>query len=180
MNFWSKWLDLSLQKLKPFIPTYVKDGNQVLSKIGSLKLPPYALLVVTDSNYMYSNIDADHAIIVITWWLKDLLEKKELPANFPLDAVLSDMTTVMGNNIFEFGDCYFLKLLGTAMCTSVAVMWVTLYYAYHEVHMIIPKHGHHLLYFKRFIDDILGIWTGNLTSHWDSFSKDIDDFGVLT
>ena len=129
MHFGSKWLDFWLQILKPFISTYVKDGNQVLNEIGSLNLPPHALLFVTDANYMYSNIDADHAIIVITWWLKDLLDKKELPPNFPLDAVLSDMTTIMGNNIFEFGDCYFLKLLGTAMCTSVAVMWVTLYYA---------------------------------------------------
>ena len=90
------------------------------------------------------------------------------------------MTTIMRNNIFEFGDCYFLQLLGTAMGTSAAVIWSTLYYACHEVHIILPKHGHHLLYFKRFIDDVFVIWTGNATTHWNSFSKDIDDFGVLT
>ena len=62
----------------------------------------------------------------------------------------------MQNNIFEFGDCYLIQLLGTAMGTSAAVMWATLYYAYHEVHTIIPKNGQNLLYFKRFIDDIFG------------------------
>ena len=99
------------------------------------------------------------------------LKKNDLPVNFPLHAVLEAMTIVMQNNIFEFGDCYFIQLLGTAaMGTSAAVMWATLYYAYHEVHTIIPKNGHNLLYFKRFIDDIFDIWTGNLTSDWDSFS----------
>ena len=72
MNFWSKWLDLWFQTLKPFIPTYVKDGNQVLDKVKHLKLPPHALLFVTDANSMYNNIDTNHAIRVITWWLKDL------------------------------------------------------------------------------------------------------------
>ena len=66
------------------------------------------------------------------------------------------------------------------MGTSAAVMWSTLYYTYHKVHTIILKNGHNLLYFNRFIDDIFRIWTENLTSDWDSFSEDIDSFGVLT
>jgi hypothetical protein len=70
---------------------------------------------------------------------------------FPLEAVISEMTTIMRNNIFEFGDCYFLQLLGTAMGTSAAVMWATIYYTYHEVHTIIPNHGSSLLYYRRFI-----------------------------
>ena len=52
--------------LKPFIPNYVKDRNQVLDEIKHLKLPPHALLFVTDENSMYNNIDADHVIRVIT------------------------------------------------------------------------------------------------------------------
>ena len=70
--------------------------------------------------------------------------------------------------------------MGKVRGTSSAVMWATLYYAYHEVHTIIPKNGQNLLFFKRFSDDIFGTWTGNLTSDWDSFSEDIDNFGVLT
>jgi hypothetical protein len=106
---------------------------------------------------MYNNIDTEHAILVITWWLKDLDSKNLLPENFPLEAVIEAMTIIMRNNIFEWGDMFFLQLLGTAMGTSSAVMWATLYYAYHEVHTLIPKHGHNLLYFKRFIDDIFGV-----------------------
>ena len=147
MNCWSKWLDHWLQQLKQFIPSFVKDGDQVLREILNRHLPAHALLFVTDANSMYNNIDTDHAILVITWWLKDLAEKGELPPNFPLDAVLSAMVTIMRNKIFEFGGCYFLQLLGTAMGTLTEVMWATLYYAYHEVHTIISNHGNNLLYY---------------------------------
>jgi len=35
-------------------------------------------------------------------------------------------------------------------------------------------------YYKRFIDDIFGIWIGNTTNEWSSFCDDINNFGVLT
>jgi hypothetical protein len=96
-----------------------------------------------------------------------------------LDAVLSDMVIIMKNNIFEWGDLCFLQLLGTAMGTFVAVMWATLYYAYHGVHTILPRHGTSLLYLKRFIDDIFGISVGNDTTDWTVFCNDIDNIEVL-
>ena len=129
MNAWSKWLDYQLQKLKPLIPSYVKDYQQVLRETKRLRLPLHARLFAADANSMYNNIFTDHAIEVISWWLNDMHEKDKLPYNFPLDAVLSAMVTIMRNNIFKWGDLYFLQLLGTAMGTSAAVMWATLYYA---------------------------------------------------
>jgi hypothetical protein len=81
---------------------------------------------------MYNNIDTDHTIKVITWWLRYLDDRNLLPPFFPLDAVLEAMVIIMKNNIFEFGDCYFLQLLGAAMGTSATVMWATVYFAFHE------------------------------------------------
>ena len=127
---------------------------------------------------MYNNIDTDHAITVITWWIEDLDNRGLLPLGFPIEAVLSAMRFIMKNNLFEFGDLFLLQLLGTAMGTSAAVMWATLYFAYHEVHTILPKYGHLLLYFKRYIDDIFGIWIGN-ELEWSSFANDINNFGML-
>ena len=77
MNYWSKWLDYWLQQLKPSIPIYVKNGDQVLDEIEKLNLTRFALLFVTDAISMYNNIDTEHAITVITWWIKDF-ESKEI------------------------------------------------------------------------------------------------------
>ena len=178
INDVSKWLDYWLQKLKCHVPTYIKDSQQVLNEIANLNIPPGASLFTTDANAMYNNIDTDHAIQVLTWWLDDLNSRGRLPLFFPLDAVREAMVLVMRNNIFEFGDICFLQLLGTAMGTSAAVMWATLYYAYHEVHTILPKYGDCLPYFKRFIDDIFGVWTGT-AQQWSDFCTDIDNFGQL-
>ena len=157
MNDWSKWLDYWLQKLKPEIPTFIKDWQQVLDEIKLLQLPSNAKLFTADANSMYNNIDTEHAFRVINWWLNNLNHNKKLPPDFLLEAVTYAMKTIMRNNIFEWGDQFFLQRLGTAMGTSSAVMWATLYYAYHKVHTLLPKHGNNVLYCKRFIDDIFGI-----------------------
>ena len=38
MNDWNRWLDIQLQKCKPFIPTYIRDGQQVLDELKPLVL----------------------------------------------------------------------------------------------------------------------------------------------
>ena len=131
MNAWRKLSDYRLQKLKPSVPTTVKDSQQVLDKTASLTLPPGAKLFAADANSMYNNVDTDHAIKLITWWLRDLHTKNELLENFPLDAVLSAIVAIMQNNIFVCGNVCFLQLLATAMGTSSVVMRATpaLYYA---------------------------------------------------
>ena len=108
MNYWSMWLDYWFQKLKPSIPSYLKNGDQQLEEVLPLYIPSWAYLVVTDVTAIYNNIDTKHAITVITWRLNDLHDRGLLPEEFPLDAVLSVIVTIMKNNIFEFGDLYYL------------------------------------------------------------------------
>ena len=66
----------------------------------------------------------------------------------------------MENNIFEFGDMYFKQLTGTAMGTSAACLWATIYFAIHE-DFLLEKYKDDILLYKRFIDDMFGIWIGS-------------------
>ena len=177
MNHLSRWLDYWLQKLKPFIPTYLRDSKHILTLLAELgPLPPNAKLFTADANSMYTNIDTDHAIEVINAWLDSL----DLPQGYPLEAVKEAMEMVMRNNIFEWGNMLFLQLLGTAMGTSAACMWATIYFAVHESGLLIPKYNNQLLLFRRFIDDIFGIWIGNDNASWEEFKSDTNNFGILT
>ena len=74
MNDWSKWLDYQLQKLKPFVKTYLKDSQQVTDELKTIPtpLPLNAQLFTADANSMYDNIDTEHAIKVISWFLYKL------------------------------------------------------------------------------------------------------------
>ena len=100
------------------MPSFLKDGNKLLHLLHQLgPLPPGALLFTADAVSMYTNIHTDHDIAVIGEWLDSLELSQTLPANFPIGAVKNAMILVMRNNIFEWGDMYFLQLLGTAMGT---------------------------------------------------------------
>ena len=117
-------------------------------------LPPDTTLTTADAVSMYSNIDPDHGITTIAAWLK--LHKKELPIHFPVEAVIEGLCLVMSNNVFQFGDTHWLQKSGTAMGTSVACMYATIYFSYHEETQIIPpSHNHNLLLYQRYINDAL-------------------------
>eukprot|EP00804_Cyclotella_cryptica_P019064 CCRYP_014483-RA/>CCRYP_014483-RA protein AED:0.27 eAED:0.27 QI:0/-1/0/1/-1/0/1/0/90 len=79
---------------------------------------------------MYSNICLDHAMQVMKHWLE---QTYRAPITRPLNhAILQGLELVMHCNIMKFGDSFFLQLIGTAMGTSVAVLFVNLYFGWHE------------------------------------------------
>ena len=188
MNCWSKWLSYWLFKLTPLLPTYVRDTSHIVQELRAIRdLPPNAFVFTADAISMYNNIDTNHAIDVITTWLDELSTHANFPTDFPMKAIKEAMAIIMSNNHFEFGDLNFLQLLGTAMGTSAAVMWATIYYAYHEVKCLLPKYGRFLYKrrLRRFIDDQFGIWICNECScpaschHWKEFVQDMNSFGLL-
>ena len=95
---------------------------------------------------MYKSINTNHDITVIAWRLRDIYKGEPLPEGIALDAVIPAIVTIMKNNFFEFGDLYFLQLLGTVMGISAAEIWADFYCAYHEVHTLFPRHESHLIY----------------------------------
>jgi hypothetical protein len=74
----------------------------------------------------------------------------------------------MSENIFQFDDLFFHQEEGTAMGTSSAVLYATIYYGRHEKTTLIPRLGACFQYFKRFVDDIFGIWIGT-SAKWENF-----------
>ena len=180
MNCLSKWLNYQLQKLKRFVPSYLKDSGELLKDLQALgRLPPTARLFTADANSMYTCIDTEHAIAVISNWIDGLPLTEENGLNdFPIDAVKSAMGLVMRNNLFEWGDLYFLQLTGTAMGTSAACMWATIYFAIRE-EFLLGKYSSELLLYKRFIDDMFAIWLGS-NERWIEFKADTNNFGILT
>ena len=55
--------------------------------------------------------------------------------------VLRATELVMFNNVFQFDDTYWLQLTGTAMGTSLACIYATMYYSYHEETRILPVYA---------------------------------------
>jgi hypothetical protein len=76
--------------------------------------------------------------------------------------ILAATKLIMTCNVFQFDDTYWLQLSGTAMGTSLACMYATIYYAYHEETSLLPTFhnvpNNPLLHYSRLIDDTFQIW----------------------
>jgi hypothetical protein len=178
----SKWLDYQLSRAVTLCPSHTKDSNQILDDLARLgRLPPNAKLFTSDAVSMYTNIDTDHGLQTITKWLD--LHENALPAAFPTETVISLLARVMKYNVFQLDDCWFQQTNGTAMGTSVACVYATIYYSYHEETCLLPKYGTDpILFYRRFIDDVLSIWLVppmDGAALWNNFTSDMDQFGSL-
>ncbi len=162
------------------LPWCVKDSDSFMHEVIKLHLPPNARLVTFDAQSMYSNICSKHALPVMKHWLESTYTS---PVTRPLiQAILQGLELVMQHNIMNFGDSYFLQLIGTAMGTSVAVVYANLYFGWHEKETLLPKYRERLkrIYFHaRFIDDVFFIWTGDTDAIWTELIHDYNSFGIL-
>ena len=77
---------------------------------------------------------------------------------YVLPVVLMDaLRLLMTNKVFQFGDTYWLKKLETAMAAPPAPPWATIFFGVHE-ESVLTQFGDMLQLYRRFIDDVLGIW----------------------
>lgn len=176
------WVDRHLQTLSVQQPSSFKNSFELRQMLLQLHLPVTAKLFTADAVSMYTNIPTNIALSTITRMLYSYQRRSD--STYPADAVIAGLRLVMRNNVFTIGDCTFRQLNGTAMGTPPAPPYATLYYAAHEVGLL-QRWSHRLLLYKRFIDDVFGIWitdpdpTTN-AAEWTAFQTDMNSAQGLT
>jgi hypothetical protein len=87
------WLKTIVGKL---LPTYIKDAEHLMRSLRETfpnGLPPGAKLFSVDAVGMYSNIDTDHGVEVMTRWLTQYAA--ELPPSMPVEFILAALAEIM-------------------------------------------------------------------------------------
>ena len=168
------WVDDKLQIAAKQQRSYFKSSFDLKRELLSLNLPANASLFTADAQSMYTNIPTDRAIHFIAKHLR----QTEYPG-IPTKALIEALTIVMKNNIFTFGDTTWQQKTGTAMGTPPAPPWATLYFALCE-EIFLPLFGGNLLLYRRFIDDILGIWLADADpvtdlANWTKFQEAVNN-----
>jgi hypothetical protein len=180
-EIFSKWVDHHLKTVVgSFLPTHMKDSielQQSLMDAFPNGLPPNAKSFSVDAVGMHANIDTSHGLQVISDWLS--LYKDDLPADFPSDMVNASLKLIMTDNILQFGDTFWRQLRGTAMGTSTAVNYANLYVGLLEVTTLLKKFRKELLFYRRFIDDGIGVWLSEDPLAWSSFLDCLNSWGSL-
>jgi hypothetical protein len=160
MEIASKWLDNQLQRVVHLCPCYLRDSWQLIEELKGLgPLPADAKLITADAVSMYSNIHTDHGVRSVRAWLIRHSHDDEFPTDLrPLtviDKICELLKLVMTTNVFDLDDTTWLQLTGTAMGTSAACVYATIYYSEHEELAILNTEHNDLgiIFYRRFIDD---------------------------
>jgi len=97
-----------MKELLPFLQSYIKGSFAVIKELKQLHIPNEARLFSTDASSMYTtNIDMSLSIKALMDFIN--LYKERLSSNFPKNSFIWILTTVMENNIFSFGDTFWLQ-----------------------------------------------------------------------
>jgi hypothetical protein len=176
----SIWIDHKMKDLLHLVSSYLKNSSCLIQELKHLHIPEGAKIFTADAKSMYTNIDTDTGIAAIQDFLE--MNNERLPLNFPKKLFLQILEVIMKNNIFSFADSYWLQTSGTAMGTPAACTYATVTYGQFENTVILPNFQTNLLYYRRYIDDVFGIWlppTENQLSTWSDFKTTMNSWGNL-
>lgn len=134
----SKFLDFHLQEIARKCPSYIPSSDTVREDLKSIHPKRDVIFFTADAKSMYTMIDTEHALEVISLYLREF---SNLSNDF-INILIEGLGIVMRSNVFKFGSLFFLQLDGRAMGTPVACVYATIYFAYHERKFLIPKWGH--------------------------------------
>lgn len=172
------WVQEQLQAVATKMPAFFKSSYILKEMLSPLEIPPGAVMFTADCTSMYTNINTEVALELIGNYLRENEELLECDVDVLIDA----LKLVMNNMIFQFGDLFYRQTTGTAMGVPPAVDWANIYYGLHEMKFLEDSIVKPRLYsYKRFVDDIHGIWIPHEDPetderHWAHFVQLVNDF----
>ena len=175
------WVDRKLQEVAQRTVSYFKNTLELKKELLDLNLPRNARLFTVNAVSMYTNIPTHTALNLIGKYLNQYQRKHE----YPKDVIRAGLRLVMTMNIFTFGDLTLKQLNGTAMGTPPpAPPYATIYYGLHE-EKFLPPYAQRVIFYRRFIDDVIGIWCPHNNHEqdaleWDNFKNKMNAFPGLT
>ena len=176
------WVDRKLQEVAQNTISYFKNTLELKKQLLKLNLPTNARLFTANAVSMYTNIPTHTALNLIGKHLAQYQRKHN--NKYPKDAVRAGLRLIMTMNIFTFGDLTLKHLNGTAMGAPPAPPYATIYYGIHE-EKFLPHHAQRVIFYRRFIDDVIGKWCPNKNHErdaldWNEFKDKMNAFPGLT
>ena len=108
---------------------------------------------ISDATSMYINIKTGAALHRTGQFALENRDHLTVPPAVLMDA----LRLLMTNNVFQFGDTFWLQKVGTAMGAPPEPPWTTIFFGIHK-ETVIARFSTRLQLYRCFIDDVLGIW----------------------
>ena len=158
----SQLVDLHLKQFVSKVESYIRDSGHLINILQKTKIPTNSILATIDVKALYLNIPHEEGIQAVKKRLYyNNRESDDIPIPF---GTMSDLLhIVLTKNYFQFADCMYHQVQGTAMGTKMAPSYANLFMAELEEKLLRHSTTDPILW-KRYIDDILCIWPGSQQS----------------
>ena len=176
-----KWITEMLLPVASAQKSFFQDSFELKELLDAIIVPSNGLLFTSDATSMYTNIQTEPALQVISAYLRSMEDVKF--DHYDADALIDALEIVFRNNYFKLGDTFWQQQSGTGMGISPAPPWATIFYALHE-ETLMAKWSKNLAFYKRFIDDVIGIWLADPDPAvnerlWGEFQADMNQWHGL-
>ena len=154
----AEYLDSHINPLSHRHASYIKDTYDFVEKVGLISVSADAFLFSIDINSLYTNIDTTLGLQAIR------AAFNKFPVVGRPDAFILELLKMsLDRNDFEFNNKYYLQIHGTAMGKKFAPAYANLYMCGWEESAFV-KCRHLPSLYLRYLDDIFGIWEGDMES----------------
>ena len=158
----SQLVDLHLKPFVPKIESYIRDSGHLINILQETIIPTNSILATIDVKALYLNIPHEEGIRAVKNRLYyNNKESDQVP--IPYGTMSDLLNIVLTKNFFQFADCMYHQVQGTAMGTKMAPSYANLFMAELEEKLLKYSPIDPILW-KRYIDDILCIWPGSQQS----------------
>ena len=181
-------ITFATKSLLPEIPGSIIYSTTLLNVIEKLERPNAdTILFSADVSALYPSISTNEGIdACVEYYYSKFNQLKEyhfqnnwLPPPKPT-TFRKILTIILSRNIFHFqNSTYYRQLKGTAMGASISVFFANTF-MYKRTRYLIEAPPRGLIMFKRYIDDIVGVFTGNIDEIESMFTHAVDEHIQLT
>ncbi|XP_040212329.1 uncharacterized protein LOC120943214 [Rana temporaria] len=154
-----QYLDVFLQPLVCRLPAYLRDTKQIIQILDTIPCTPNTILVTADVGSLYTIIDHEAALTSVRW----ALESSDLSYDH-VQFLLDCLKFCLLRNYFWFNKEFFLQQCGVAMGARFAPSVANLFMAHWERDVVFQDRPHQLRCYRRYIDDLIMVWEGDLPS----------------
>ncbi|XP_075462923.1 uncharacterized protein LOC142498600 [Ascaphus truei] len=158
----SKYIDQYLQPFVKNLPSFLLDSGDLIRKLKNVKWNPQFIWVTMDVTSLYSVIRHDQGVAAVEHFIGGP-DSNHFHTAFILDAI----NFLLTHNYFLFDRTFYLQQRGTAMGTSFAPVYANLFMGWWESLFIFSSTNpfrKHIIFYRRFIDDLIMIWDGDSDS----------------
>lgn len=150
------FIDYFLQPIVKQMTSYIKDTKHLLILLKDLEIPPDSILVTMDVTSLYTVIPHEAGVSAC----REALQKSHIGPP-TTEFLVSLLDLILTHNYFLFKEIFYLQVAGTAMGSNVAPSFANLFMESYEEQWLLPMGANNIIFYKRYIDDLLIIWQGN-------------------